>query len=243
MIGYVANKTSETNNDRNVEIMEARKQKSPEELRKDLAELMEKTPARQYARYAYKPEWSAEYKALKNTDTSNFTVREKEEHASKLLAYKMNGGITQEQIDAEIETSMNTSLSKSFEIKEALEKEILALENAMDNFPVDEYNHYATLIGNQFKERAKGANPMYKAILESQLAEEFDKLEMQYIKVPRNEIAKARHEKLTRYRIWDSAIRLFVAENKDAIAKSIEEARNAEIKENLHSIVSYMENR
>ena len=240
MIGYVANKAS---NEPNVEIMEARKQKTTEEMRADLEAMLEKTPARAYARYAYRPELSDEYMELKNTDTSSYTNREMEEHTKKLIAFKMYGGITQDQIDREIETSLNTSLSKSFEIKEALEKEIMDLEAQMEDFPVDEYNHHATIIGNQFKERAKGANPMYKAVLQSQLGAELDKLEMEYYTKPRNVLAKQRHEKLTRYRIWDSAIKVFLAENKEAIQKAQEQAKAEEINANLLKITEYLENR
>lgn len=240
MIGYVENKAS---NEPNPEIMEARKQKTNEQMRADLEAMLEKTPARQYARYAYKPELSKEYEELKNTDTSNFTNRELEDHSMRLFNFKHNGGIDPAWIQNEIEESLNTSLSKSFEIVEALEKEILDLEEKMENFPVDEYNYYATEIGNKYKERAKGANPMYRAVLEQQLDAELDKLKLQYYTKPRNELAKERHEKLTKYRIWDSAIKLFCAENKQAIAKAQEQAKAEEINANLLKISEYMEKR
>lgn len=238
MIGYVQDITRHEADD---EIFEVQKGKSTEEMKKDLAELLEKTPARQRAKYAPKFEWAKEYEDLRNTDTSNMKGYELDQHTAKMLAFKRNGGITEEWTNEEIEKSINTPISEAFKVVEKLKKEIEDLEFSMDGYDPSIFNAHAEALSKEYRERMKGANSIYRAMLQGEYDTKFDELKVQYYDKPRNELAIERHKKLNQYKIWDSALRLYIAENRSAIDKAIEDARNTEIKENLASLVAYIE--
>ena len=238
MISYTQDITHHTEDD---EIFEVQKQKTDKEMQADLEKAFEEMPARQMVKY--NPDFSLmpAYREMVNADTDSMSKTELEKHTAEMIHFKRFGTFTQDKVDAEIEYSLSVPIADTFKMLEKLQAEVLDYENQIDSMDISEFNQYATALNEEYKEKMRGVKGISRATLEAEYNNKFDALQHEYVTVPKNELKVKRWEALQKYKIHDSRAKLYISQNRDAIDKAIEDARNAEIKENLVSLLSYME--
>lgn len=223
------------------EVFEVQKQKTDTQMRADLEKAFEEMPARQMAKY--NPDFSLmpAYCEMVNVDTDSMSKTELENHTAKMIHFKRFGTFTQDKVDAEIESSLNMPIADTFKMLEKLQAEVLDFEDQINNMDTSEFNQYATALNEEYKEKMRGVRGISRATLEAEYNNKFDALQHEYVTVPKNELKVKRWEALQKYKIHDSRAKLYISQNREAIERAIEEARDAEVRENLASLVEYME--
>lgn len=223
------------------EVAEAEAQLTPAEMRERLSKLINESPSR--ARGRFTPDYSItkEYEELSGVDTSTMSAKEAEEHASKLFSLKKFGTYSQEQRQKDIDYTLNSPLSESFRLRAEYKAEIERLEKELDSFDISAVQAEADEITAEYKQRMAGANAHQRATLKANYEKAIDELEYKKIVLPKNELKVKRAELVERYKVADQRIQLYVSLNREAIERQIEVARDAEIAENLGSLVEWME--
>ena len=223
------------------EVADAQAQLTPAEMRERLGKLIKESPSRQRGRFTPDYSLTKEYMELMDVDTSKLTAKEAEEHASKLFSLKKFGTYTQEQRQKDIDYTLNSPLSESFRLRSQYQEEIEKLEKEIDSFDISAVQAEADAITADYKQRMRGANSHQKATLKSEYDRAIDELEYKRIVLPKNDLKVKRAELVERYKVADQRIQLYVSLNREAIDRQIERARDAEIAENLGSLVEWME--
>lgn len=217
------------------------KQLTDAEMREHLGRLIEESPSRAERRFTPDYSITEEYLKLTDIDTSNMTAKEAEEHTSKLISLKRNGTFTDEMRQAEIDNSLAIPLSESIKLRDKYSAEVKRLEKEIDNYDVTTFNRKATELEHEYKQRAKGKSGQALATLQADYDRAYDALKFEEYDKPRNDLKIKRHEALSKQSVYESRVKLYVSCNKEAIARQIEVARDAEIQENLWALAGYIE--
>ena len=223
------------------EVADAQAQITPEQMREHLRELISKSPSRQRGRFTPDFSLTPEYEALVNTDTSNMSAREKEDHAGKLFRFKKFGTYTDEMRQAEIDNSLAIPLSEAIKLRDQYMEEVDKLEAEIDGFDISEIQEEADQISTEYGKRIKGANMHQRVKLQNELDDKINLLELEKIVKPQNALKVKRYEAIEKYKVYENRIKLYSSLNKEAIIRQIEVARDREIAENLLSLAEYVE--
>ena len=209
-------------------VHEATRQKTPEELRSEVAELVKNSPSRQRARFNPDFTLTDEYKRMVEAGEST-------------IAYQKYGSFTDKERQELIDHSLAIPLSESVKLRDSLLAEIKKLEADMDSFSVDEAQARVDEITAEFKKKAKGLSRSAKAGLQDEYNTACDEAILALYTKPRNELAVKRYEAIEKYKVYENRIKLYVSCNKNAIKQRLDEARNREIDENILALAEYME--
>ena len=209
-------------------VQDATRQKTPEELRSEVAELVKNSPSRRRARFNPDFTLTDEYKRMVEAGEST-------------IAYQKYGSFTDKERQELIDHSLAIPLSESVKLRDSLLAEIKKLEADMDSFSVDEAQARVDEITEEFKKKAKGLSRSAKAGLQDEYNTACDEAILALYTKPRNELAVKRYEAIEKYKVYENRIRLYVSCNKNAIKQRLDEARNREIDENILALAEYME--
>lgn len=225
----------------NTEVTEATAQVDNEAMAKRLQDLIAESPSRQRARFIPDFTQSKEYQDLLAVDTSTMSGAEKDAHAKKLLFIQSHGTYTDEERQAEIDTSLSTPLSNSVSTRDELRAQIEKIEGKITNFDVSEAQAKVDALEADYKHRANRVSGISRAVIQSEYQKAVDEIEQEYVNKPLNTLKLERYRLIERYKVYDNRIKLYVSANKDAIQRAIDRARDAEIDENLLALAEYME--
>lgn len=209
-------------------VQDATRQKTQEELRAEVAELVKNSPSRQRARFNPDFTLTDEYKRMVEAGEST-------------IAYQKYGSFTDKERQELIDHSLAIPLSESVKLRDSLLAEIKKLEADMDSFSVDEAQARVDEITAEFKKKAKGLSRSAKAGLQDEYNTACDEAILALYTKPRNELAVKRYEAIEKYKVYENRIKLYVSCNKNAIKQRLDEARNREIDENILALAEYME--
>ena len=209
-------------------VHEATRQKTPEELRSEVAELVKNSPSRRRARFNPDFTLTDEYKRMVEAGEST-------------IAYQKYGSFTDKERQELIDHSLAIPLSESVKLRDSLLAEIQSLEDQIDNYSKDEAQAEVDRITEEFKERAKGLSRSAKAQLKGEYDEAVDKVELDLLVKPKNDLKVKRYEAIEKYKVYENRIRLYVSCNRNAIKQRLDEARNREIDENILALAEYIE--
>lgn len=80
-----------------------------------------------------------------------------------------------------------------------------------------------------------------QSYLFAKLQEDIDKLEMDLVTTPLNELALKRYRAKEFFSVYEARVKFYVTANKDLIKEEIENAKRAEIRGSLAELAGYVE--
>lgn len=198
----------------------------------------------------YKPnfKWSADYKAvqkeIEGLDLNTAEgIKKGEELSKRLLAIQISGTVTDEERQAEVDKSLEMPIAQIIAECKKYEKVVLECEDKIDNFDVSPVQAKVDVLDADYKKkcRANAGRGSVLASIQKEYDDEVDKLEMEYIKKPINDLAVKRYEAKEYFLIYEARLKYFITANKDLIEEEIQQAKREEVRGSLVDLVGYME--
>lgn len=193
----------------------------------------------------YRPDFSisAKYVEMANKDTSSMGRYDLEKHQRAMIGIKLHGTISSEELQAVMDKALDMQISKVIEEMKKYEAIISDTEKKIDNFDLSIVQKKIDDLTAEYEKKAKSARGNGSGL--GHLQEEYDRkvdaLEMEYDIKPLNDLKIKRWEADEYRRIYDAVLKKYISENRDLIEAEIEEAKRREVRENLASIVAYVE--
>lgn len=196
----------------------------------------------------YKPDFSIaepvvklqkELEALKGK--SPYDSKKAQEISRQILSIKINGTVTNEMRQTEIDKSLEMPLSELFIQCKKYEKIITDCEEKIDSFDISEVQTKVDAITEKYDKKAKARGQFAQTFdLNEAYHKEVDQLEYDEITKPLNDLKIKRYEAKEYFLIYDLRIKYYVMVNKPLIEEEITAAKRDEIKDSLAELVEYM---
>lgn len=194
----------------------------------------------------YKPNFklSKEYKTLqaevkKAEQEKDFKKAEK--LSKQMFDIQISGTVTNEEIQAEIDKTLEMSIASILKERKKYEDIILECEEKLDNFEVSEVQTKVDELEAVYKKQSKGKPVYVQSDLFAKLQEDIDKLEMDLVTTPMNELALKRYRAKEFFSVYEARVKFYVTANKDLIKEEIENAKRAETRGSLADLAGYVE--
>lgn len=228
-------------------IDEAQKQKVPTrgEMITMIAEAGQKNPDK---KKVYSPDFSLSEEALKLREEikdlngkSPYDSKKAQELSNKLLSIKLHGTLTNETLQAEVDKTLEMPLADLIAQYKKYSGIIAECEEKIDNFDVSIVQAKVDALYAEYQRKLEGKPVYVAAHIKDDCAKAVDKLVLDEITKPLNDLKIKRYEAGEYYSIYEARIKYYVNANKALIDEEVTAAKREEIRGSLADLVDYME--
>lgn len=171
-----------------------------------------------------------------------YDAKKAQEISRQILSIKVNGTITDEMRQAEIDKTLEMPVANLIAQRKKYEKIIVECEEKIDNFDVSGVQAKVDALTAQYDKKASNRGQFANNIdLHTQYNKEIDKIELDEVKKPLNDLAIKRYEAMEYYLIYEARIKFYVKANKELIEEEIVAAKREEIRGSLADLAEYVE--
>lgn len=184
-------------------------------------------------------EVKAELEALKGV--APYDAKKAEELSKRMLSIQISGTVTDEEIQAIIDKTLEMPIKQIITERKKCEKIVAECEEKIDNFDLTSVQAKADALTEEYQRKFKGKSGTTFDTIKAEYEKEVDDLEYKEVTKPLNDLKLQRYEAKEFCLIYEARIKYYMTANKDLIEEEIQNAKREEIRGSLGDLVAYME--
>lgn len=184
-------------------------------------------------------EAQAELEALKGI--SPYNEAQAEELANRMLSIQISGTVTDEERQAEIDKTLEMPIKQVIAERKKYEQIVAECEEKIDNFDLTAVQAKADALTAEYENKAKNKHGMDLAHIRDEYEKKVDKLEVEKVTMPLNDLKIKRYEAMEYALIYEARVKYYVRANKELIEEEIQNAKRMEVRGSLVDLAEYLE--
>lgn len=184
-------------------------------------------------------EAQAELEALKGI--SPYNEAQAEGLANRMLSIQISGTVTDEERQAEIDKTLEMPIKQVIAERKKYEQIVAECEEKIDNFDLTAVQANADALTAEYENKAKNKHGMDLAHIRDEYEKKVDKLEVEKVTMPLNDLKIKRYEAMEYALIYEARVKYYVRANKELIEEEIQNAKRMEVRGSLVDLAEYLE--
>lgn len=184
-------------------------------------------------------EVEAELEKLKKANTLD--PKKAQELSSQMLSIQISGTITDEQMQAEIDKTLEMPIKQIIAERKKYEQIVAECEEKIDNFDLTAVQAKAEALTTEYENKAKNKHGMDLAHIRDEYEKKVDKLEFEEVTKPLNDLKIKCYEAMEYALIYEARVKYYVKVNAELIEEEIQNAKRMEVRGSLVDLAGYLE--